>query len=596
MAVVWTLKCNGVTKTAAEWRLSGMKRELKSQQQDLFSFVADGEKFDADPVFAFNAIVEVFRDAVRVFYGRVVKIPRSGSGQREDMAYILAGPWWYLDNLIFQKNWKIWDAGEEELVEKLSSRVLVGWDDDENRLTVTQEIGGVLDYAIAKGAPFAKGTIDPGLDKIPSEEIEDLTCAEVIRRLLRWAPNSIAWFDYAAATPTLHIKKHQSLTEKTLVIGTDKISDLQLTPRYDLQVPEVALKFEKINNIDGQDYTEHEIQSYPNAEPTYPFGGLVLTINLQGTSISSIKQKVKVQGVYVSSLDWWKAKLPWLKDSRISSLSIVSGSSSKSSSYNDEIIEGGIADWMNKNEETCECKARIEFYFQYGATLNDVEKRAQEITCRVRATDASTTTYSLLTDYTAGEAAPAALAQAIYENLNKLQYDGSLTLAENETMGVDFLGCLLNLSAGRSEWETMKALIQSVSEDLDNGITNIVFGPAPHLSPGDLVELNRMNRRRRTFDKARTSGGAGGGSGREVGDKMPIENSHHIDPQPTKSEITIPQGEYTHLLKIDPYTADTLQTYFPSGGANIKWREVNACDDDGPGKMLILCSEVYHEP
>ena len=59
------------------------------------------------------------------------------------------------------------------------------------------------------------------------------------------------------------------------------------------------------------------------------------------------------------------------------------------------------------------------------------------------------------------------------------------------------LGNALNLTGGRTEWASMAAPVQTVTESVDEGRTEIGFGPPAHLSPQDLVELLRGTRRRR---------------------------------------------------------------------------------------------------
>jgi hypothetical protein len=67
------------------------------------------------------------------------------------------------------------------------------------------------------------------------------------------------------------------------------------------------------------------------------------------------------------------------------------------------------------------------------------------------------------------------------------------------------MGNALNLSGGRAEWESMAAPVQTVTEDVDAGRTEVGFGPPAHLSPQDLVELLRGTRRRNA-----SSSGSGG--------------------------------------------------------------------------------------
>ena len=118
-----------------------------------------------------------------------------------------------------------------------------------------------------------------------------------------------------------------------------------------------------------------------------------------------------------------------------------------------------------------------------------------EIAVRVRLTNSATGTivYSFIND--AGETAPTGLAQAIYTALHPLQYEGSVTINENNTQGMPSAQTdvdtkhKLCISGGKAEWATMDATVRGVDIDLTTGATTITVGPARHLSASDYEEL-----------------------------------------------------------------------------------------------------------
>ncbi len=110
---------NGVEKSVADWGLCGLTRERINQMPDMVTFRAEATPSDADPIFAHGSTVRLFQNGTPWFYGRVVQVPGRASAKAEEQLYRLAGPWWYLENLVFQQTWQTTngtdiDAGPDE--------------------------------------------------------------------------------------------------------------------------------------------------------------------------------------------------------------------------------------------------------------------------------------------------------------------------------------------------------------------------------------------------------------------------------------------------------------------------------------------------
>ncbi len=87
------------------------------------------------------------------------------------------------------------------------------------------------------------------------------------------------------------------------------------------------------------------------------------------------------------------------------------------------------------------------------------------------------------------------MAAQLLEAFSTPHYQGTVSILEDECSGDRGLGNVLNLTGGRPEWGTMKAVIQQMTEDLDTGRTTYTVGPPEHLGPQDLIELQRCDRR-----------------------------------------------------------------------------------------------------
>lgn len=548
MSPVWTLTdANGVTQSMADWGLRDLTRELINQGTDAVTFRADGAASDADPLFAFGSTVRLFRSGTPWFYGRVIQVPGRASAKAEDQLYRLAGPWWYLENLVFQQTWQTTDGTDAALIATNKSRLILSQKEDGTKLATGAAIAEVLSYATARGVPITVGAITP--DAIaPYAEALDQSCAEVIRNFLRWTPDATAAFDYTTTPfPTLAIHRRADAAALTLPAYGSPVSGLDLTPRHDLQAPSVVLKFEQTSDIDHDTFTSLIVQAAPPTATGDELGAMVMTLDLAGARATFQKQNVRTTPIPASSssggvIDWWKSKFAWLNDFADANLAVVAGTHTVAienpanypgvtvSNVPNELLEGSVASWMDVLSAPLIVQATLQYTGAETDEASDVwgSTKQRVLYTRVIGTNAGTQTYSRLTSATEAEAVPAGLAQALYDAVSVLQYDGALELTEEECSSVATPGALLNLSGGRAEWTTMAAQIQRVEEAIDLGQTRVIVGPGKHLGHADLAELLRVNSQRRPSFRLseRTTGEATGNAAKvQGGDQSPRSDS-----------------------------------------------------------------------
>jgi hypothetical protein len=547
MSSVWTIRdASDVEKSVADWKLSAVVRERVNQAPDFVTFRAEGMPSDADPIFAHGSVVRLFRSATPWFYGRVVEVPGRAAAKAEEQLYRVAGPWWYLENLVFQQEWLTTNGTTTDLIPTNKSRIILSQKADGTKLSTGAAILEVLAYATARGVPLAVGDVTPDAFA-PYAEALDRSCAEVIRNLLRWTPDAMAAFDYTTTPyPTLSILRRPDAATISLPAYGAPISGLDLTPRYDLQAPAVVLKFEQTNDIDNDTFTSLIVQPAPSTATGDELGALVMTLDLAGARATYQKQPVRVQPIPQTDaatdvIAWWKEKFAWLKDFDDGDLTIESGTQTvviekpadypgiEPSDVPSELLSGSIAAWMGLNSAPVRVSAKMKFTGTATDESNAVFGADNEkvLYTRVTGTNAQTQTYSRLTSETEAEPVPAGLAQALYDAASVLQYDGVLELTEAECSGVGAPGVLLNLTGGRTEWAAMAAQIQRVEEKLDAGQTRITLGPAKHLGHGELTTWLRANRNRRiSFRLSERTTGSGGSNAAKV---QGGEHSAHSD-------------------------------------------------------------------
>ena len=236
----WTLASAGATFSAAQAGVTEITRLRATQSTETCTVWTDGSAFDAAPRFAHGSTVTVLRDGAPWFVGRVTGTPGSGDGHTEGFAHQLSGPWWYLENLVCRQAWTVRGGDGTALL----GRLVLGQALDGTRLTSGQILTETLQYAIDSGAPLQIGVVEPDA-LLPLDELRDVTCAEVIRKLLRWHPDCVAWFDHATApVPTFHCRARGSLARTCFTVGQAPLAAVRaITPRLDLAAPAVVLHY-----------------------------------------------------------------------------------------------------------------------------------------------------------------------------------------------------------------------------------------------------------------------------------------------------------------------------------------------------------------
>jgi hypothetical protein len=576
--MTWTLKYEGEEKTLAEWGIGDVSRRLSNQSMDTVTFKIPGNTIDAPLQFAPRKVIQIFQDEQLWFTGIVTKTPIYGSASEEFHRYTLSGPWWYFDNLIYQQIWKepVNPNDADSTLENVQkSHLILGQNADGDAITIGEQLEDIIDYVnTAVGEPVVAFAEDIDLPiYIPFDECKDLSCGEVIRRLLRWAPDVITFFDYTETVPVLHILRRSQLASSMLNIGD--LNEFHFVPRYDLQIQAVVLKFEKTHKSSGKSWKTVEVQRYPSNATGMELGSLVMTIELEGTQSTHIKQDVETALIQITSETWWQKHLPGLGS--VSNFTVEDPD--REGTLPNELVSGSIAAWMNCSVEEDIVSAKISYETEDEIVHN------REVAVKINTTDAQSKSYRSLVSYIGEETVPASLAGNIYQSVSVLQYEGKIRLVNEEISGA-FLGKVINIAGGREDWEAMNAVVQTVEEYLDRGETIIVLGPAKHLGPDDLSELTKSNRYRfssRNF-YSRSTAEVGGNSYVEQGKYGRVENTSYGP------------GKMSKLSFSDPSNADR-KIFIDIGelgvDATVCLRQENVSDSGVLKKRYTLSSEPF---
>lgn len=417
------------------------------------------------------------------------------------------------------------------------------------------------------------------------------------------------------------------------------VKNFNINARYDLQAPSVQIFYETASVVNGAESLSLVKDFYPNPLPTDPakqFASLQFTVDLQGLQASVTTAKISCDAISPSDPNWWLGKhpqyRPWQQDNPadadnpIASFSIDASTLQRAVNpptdsrgnpvadlgFMSELTTGQLTDWMTSKAQRITLSVKATIVYRNGTQ----HKSPQELTLTYQclSTNAASGTYTNQEITAYAEPVPFGLAQAIYEAISILQFEGDVTLQEEDVSGLLSIGNVFNLTGGAlPEWSTMAAMPQSVTEDIDSGQTTVRFGPPRNLSAGELVDLLRVNRMRliRSVFSMRPAGTAGGTSGQvDLGNNTPEKNSVSGTAPPNPHVISESVDGSGAIIKQSSSLDDCVTQWIgqpgpdvptpPAGSVTIQLGDADGrdlyiqqlpiCLNGVPGKMYFLCS------
>ena len=533
----WTFSCGSFTDATPESaQLQNIRLVTRSQAPDILSFSSPRASCLAANPFTYDAPFTLKRAGVRFFTGRIATLPVQGNYREESLSWQVVGPWRFLEECVYHQVWyKRTEASPDDNVEQLLSHCILGQSLTAGvRLDTSEVISDVLTFLLSKiPSALTVGDLPVGIN-MPFEEVTDITCAEAIKRMLRWHPHAVSWFDYSAEVPVLHIRDRASLSALSVnVLSGDILSDIAITPRYDLVPDGVIVTFERSDVLTGGG---GQVEARVTTEQIAPEGVvrgdrrvLCFTVELQGQRGSVLRQELGTVTLPANLNDktWWKSHLPSLNPLNVADFTIVNAErlfdggwpEEGDPALNEEVTIGAVPDWYSdKHVGKDVVRARL-LVLTRDKNGNAVLKVNKLIAVKILVTDlegeitprgeggglaardgldrdcGELFEHVVVDEYPEPE--PADLAADLYAILSVLHYQGAIVLQYDELTAAAHVGQVLNLTNGVAAWATMNALIQSCAYDLEQGTVSVEFGPPSHLSLSDMVSLLRSNRVRR---------------------------------------------------------------------------------------------------
>jgi hypothetical protein len=491
-----TLTHGNATKELHQWPVNRVVRRRVSLGVDTVTFNAAHGNVDKAP-FSYGDTIKLSRDGTQWFVGRVIAMDYGVEAKREVINYTLAGPWWYLEQLVFQRPWFAYynQAGQQQVN---TTHVLLHVADS-SLVPIQDTFKVVVAYAASKGAPMqAAAAIDLPITP-PVDEVRDMTCAEVIARMMRWHPDAVTWFDYTTNPPTLHAKRKKNLTKAPL-LKYPEVKGVNFIPRYDRQKSSVAIRYELTTTVDGRERLQIIDDIAPVGAVVGDITGLTFTVSLHGPSVNTVSAEIETAEIRLNDPTWWLALFPTeLAGPTIQGtpkFSETQGAYAPKRTLPNGpsryLVNGAIADWMELDvaEESFEAWFDIESRGQNWPPefASDRDTRVHR-SIQLTTLDAESGTYSSRPEITPGDPLPIGIANQLYDSLKELQYEGSFTLVEQDCSGKVSVGMLASVKSNTGDSGPVDALVQEVTEEIDTGRTIVRFGPSNILGVTDLIAL-----------------------------------------------------------------------------------------------------------
>lgn len=608
--MAYTIQINtGSPQTLADLGVMSARLTLVANGFDGLDLEVDAA-LDAAAVFAVGAKITL-RDGTTIrFVGEVIDDPRaSTAADGPTHSYRVVSYLARLDRITFGQSTQVYSGTPATLGTVYDPLITLGQDASGVRCTTTAQIAAVIDFAVAEHSvpvSYVSGTWPAGFEA-PLDQRENCSCWEAIVCQLRWMPDYVLYCDYSSGSTVVKLRPSDSLSEVDIDADDGILETARLSPRRDLVLPGVRCLFRRVDEYDGK---EREVRIFQSAGDPDDTDAKDIFIDLEGSSFTTISQKVKVAAYPSFEFEdydgdvrtWLVGRVPWLADIAAGDWSITGIVRSGAELYENELLEGSICGWMPVSEEF----ETITFSVDY-ATKDDagkyVDKASIKLPVAVRSTNATSKTYRKKIAYQAPETAPAGLAAGIYAAWSVLQWDGSFA-SDMDVLGWSCRpGARVNLFGGPAEWETMGAIVQEFTVELADGTCSITTGTCRALEADSMVALYRALRGRRfAYKRSVSSSTAEAAAGIDGPEAFPSDASADSPAFARRFlRISADLGEHTNDVTLDP-AALVYANNDSAAPQDVKLREMLIPHIDpisgNPIARLsqTLCSAPYGDP
>lgn len=527
---------DGIKKSPKELGITNAKIIKRCSSLDELKITLESPSFTQN--FPIGNEIEVFVNDTRKFSGKIIKSPITLNGKKQNASITAHNAWNDLDEIVYQQEWV--RMSNDTIGNFFRSKVVLGQNKLAEKINVGEQIRDIAQYAINCGAKFRIGTIDIDAPML-LDETRDISCAQAILRVLKWSPNAVAFFDYSQnGLPILNIQKRSSLKKICIDTNSDSVLKVSVTPRPDLSLNGVSIKYEQENIINSKSTLVVSEENYPENISSNSPKVLVMSVDLDGQKASCSTYKIVCETINLKSPYWWSKHIPSIPENDITILEY----SITDNSYSCELVEGTIPSALNFQKQYATAKAKVKYIKPDGTIC------IKNIASRILTTNAQTGTYAIWHTTQYAEPRPNGLAKAIYEASADLLYEGSIITSG--ALEKDFIGKSISINTpNHADWLSINSTAIFVEENIETEKTLIKFGTPKHLFPDQIAELFRISRNRKISESSAMRSSAQNNSRiQDMTSQSPLENGVEGDVCYSRLLIS-PSDDDSNLKKID---------------------------------------------
>ncbi len=229
-----------VTKTFAAWGFADNWDAQIGGLKDRLTLQLPAGALNANSPFTFRSKVQIALDGKSFFMGYISEDIRSKTGQTDQAQLTIMGPWWYLQNLVYQFELNVLTALDANNNPTFTPQFFTHftlnlfpvytftpeapfptWIETITLYQSQAMIKMVLDYAISQGAWLGYNLANILNVAVHPKDVMNITCAEAIVHQIE-DYDTATWFDYSGAEPMFCCKQRKNLpilTRSLLIPG-----------------------------------------------------------------------------------------------------------------------------------------------------------------------------------------------------------------------------------------------------------------------------------------------------------------------------------------------------------------------------------------
>lgn len=536
-----------------EWKINGAtldslcvreaRLSLANRGGDELSLVIAGDLAGVNP-FSYGQAVTVTRDGVTMFSGTVQVPGRDLSRATPSFEIVVVNGWQDLQDRTYENVTRHFDTNSKTVVEFSVPEAYLGQDEAGEHITTGAVMAEAIDFAVSKGDDVTKGTILTGR-LAPQTLASDLSCLDVINKMLVYHPAAIAWMD----GDTLNIREPADLSTVVIDPATDGPLTVRVADRSHLVPVGVRIVWKKLVTKDGDalvNYTE-DLAGSASGKPACR----VFMIELAGANVTSERVEIGTRSLpdpnelgastgpaavtakrfYMANLsflagadtddlviegqslelidpgeDAWDYDNEQIENPNLSTLPDAVKAKSEEELYEDyprQLTRGKVEPWMGVELYPARLKATI-FYkgddVDIIRAMGGVRKYSQsageyysamEFDQVIEITDALPRPYERTESFEVGGSPLPGLASDYYAAINRARFDGQM---EAPLWGSAKFPTLRPGVKVLVTGETASAVpVEMAVFDLMNDAGQWSFGVPKHLELGDLYELSQVS-------------------------------------------------------------------------------------------------------